>query len=158
MIALSLVITSMLAGAHTSQCTLNPLPLAVEVVRSSKDVKSYVVMNPKAMSILLKDGTLIRVVSMGCVDSGSIAHAWINNPPPPEDKAAWNKLFIKIASAAFDPADAKSFSAWIPSASFTSTNGSLLSASTSENVDMSIDVSPLFDAVTTEITMSVTYH
>jgi len=158
MIALSFVMASLLAGGGASQCTMNPLPLAVEAVRASKDVKSFVVASPQSMSILLKDGTLIRVVSMGCVDSGSVAHIWINNPPPAEDKVGWRKLFIKIASAAFDPVDSKIFAAWVPEAKFTSTDRFILSAAISENVDLSIDVVPLIDGVSAEVTMSVTYH
>ncbi|WP_430387273.1 hypothetical protein [Dyella sp. 20L07] len=137
---------------------MNPLPLAVEAVKTSIDVKDFVVISPKSMSILLKDGTLVRVVSMGCVDSGSVAHIWVSNPPPTEDKVAWGKLFIKIASAVFDPADAKSFAAWLPEAEFTRTDRFILSASTSQNIDMAIDVESLFDGITVEITMSVTYH
>lgn len=80
MIALSFAIASLLADGSVTQCTMNPLPLAVKAVKAFKDVKSFVVASPQSMSILLKDGTLIRVVSMGCVDSGSVAHIWVNNP------------------------------------------------------------------------------
>ncbi|PMQ02720.1 hypothetical protein DyAD56_22860 [Dyella sp. AD56] len=158
MIATSFVIASLLAGNNATQCTMNPLPLAVDAVRASKDVKSFVVASPKSMSLLLKDGTLIRVASMGCVDSGSVAHIWVNNPPPAEDEVAWRKLFIRIASAAFDPIDSKNFAAWLPSAKFTRTDRFILSAGISENVDLSIDVEPLIDERSAEITMSVTYH
>ena len=97
-------------------------------------------------------------VSMGCVDSGSVAHIRINNRPPVEDKTAWSKLFIKIASATFDPADSKSFAAWLPDAKFTRTERFILSAGVSKNIDLSIDVEPLIDGMSTEVTMSVTYH
>lgn len=158
MIALSFVVASLLVSGDANQCTMNPPPLAVEAVKASKDVKSFVVVSPKSMSILLKDGALIRVVSMGCVDSGSVAHVWVSNPPPAEDEMAWRKLFIRIASAAFDPADSKSIAAWLPEAKFTRTDRLILSAGISENVDLSIDVEPLVDGMGAEVTMSVTYH
>lgn len=158
MIALSLVIASLSVGGDASQCTMNPMPLAVEAVKASKDVKSFVVASPKSMSILLNDGTLIRVVSMGCVDSASVAHIWVNNPPPAEDEAAWRKLLIRIASVAFDPADSKSFAAWLSETKFTHTDRFALSAGISEDVDLSVDVEPLIDGMSAEVTMSVTYH
>lgn len=158
MIALSLIMASLLAGGDAVQCTMNPLPLAVKTVKSSKEVKSFVLVNPKTMSVLFKDGTLVRVVSMGCVDSGSVAHIWVNNPPSVEDELAWKKLLARIALATFDPADSKSFETWLPEVKFTRTDKFALSAGISENVDLSIDVEPLFDKMGAEVTMSVIYH
>lgn len=71
---------------------------------------------------------------------------------------AWSKLFIKIASAAFDPVDSKSFAAWLSEARLTSTDRFILSAAIGENVDLSIDVEPLIDGMSAEVTMSVIYH
>jgi hypothetical protein len=158
MIAIGLVLASILGGSEISSCPMNPPPLAMEAVKSSRDVKNFVVGSPQSMSILLKDGTLIRVVSMGCVDSGSTATIWVNNPPQPGDERAWRELFIRLASIAFDPAESKSFVAWIPKAKFTRTDKSVLSAGMSENVDLSINVQPMVDGMGDEITMSFTYH
>jgi hypothetical protein len=46
MIALSFAMASLLAGGGASPCTMNPLPLAVEAVMASKDVKSFSLQAP----------------------------------------------------------------------------------------------------------------
>lgn len=158
MIAIILAASSLLGTGDAYQCTMNPPPLAVETVKSSRDVDSFVVTTPKTMSILLKDGTLVRVISMGCADSGSVANAWVSNPPSAEDEEAWRRLLIRIAAAVFDHGESKSFSTWISDARFTHSDRFLLEASISGDIDLSIYVQELSDKMGAEITMSFTYH
>jgi hypothetical protein len=158
MTPLIIAIASLLADSNAFQCPMNPLPVAVHAAKASKDTQSFVLVNTRTMSILLKDGTLVRVISMGCVDSGVIANAWINNPPPAEDEEAWRKLLTKITSAAFDPAESKGFATWISDAEFTRSDNFLLHAGTSGNVDMSIYVKQLSDKMGAEATISFIYH
>jgi hypothetical protein len=48
---------------------MKPPPLAVEAFKSSKEVRALVVDGLKSASLLLKDGSVMRVMSMACVDS-----------------------------------------------------------------------------------------
>jgi hypothetical protein len=158
MTAIAVLLASLLASGSAGECPMNPLPLAVDSVKSSDYVKSYVVVNPKVMSILLTDGKVMRVVSSGCVDSGSVATVWIDDAPPAKDLAAWRKLLTRLASVAFDPSDSKMFADWLAVTSFSTTDRSSLVAISSEDIDMSVFVGPVADGFATEITMSVTYH
>ncbi|WP_146010602.1 hypothetical protein [Dyella sp. AD56] len=92
---------------------MHPPPLDVATMRASKDVKDIVI-DPSKLSanMLLKDGSSVRIINMGCQHSGSVARSWVMNPASLSDSAAWIQEADKIARIAFTPTEAKSFVAW----------------------------------------------
>jgi hypothetical protein len=148
---------TMLALSGGSECTMNPPPLAIETFRASEEVKAYVADSSKSASVLLKDGSYIRVINMACVDSGAIAKAWIPNPPPESDLAAWRKLFAKVAGIAFG-SYAQPFKVWIPKANFKKDDNFILSASTNQSVELEIIVKSLDESMGDIVTISYTYN
>jgi hypothetical protein len=149
--------TTMLALSGCAICTINAPPLAVDAVTASADVKSYVTDSTHSASILLKDGSYIRVINMACVDSGAVARAWIPHPPEVGDIAAWRKLFSKIAGIAFGSYD-QPFKAWIPKANFKKDDHFVLSTSVSDPVQMEITVESMDESMGDVVTISYTYN
>lgn len=153
----SLLLASTFALGGQPQCTMKPPTIETKAIKASKDVRSFVIDDSRSASIFLINGDFIRVVGMGCVDSGSVARLWITSPPPDSDVAAWRALFVKTAKIAFG-AYAGSFESWVPKASFTSSDRFVLTASISGDVDMRIDVQRMGEGMGDMVTMSFTYH
>lgn len=160
MTALALILSSLLVTGTGGQptCSMNPLPLDVKAIRSSKDVRSFVADSPLSASILLSNGNIMRVRNMGCADSGGVAKIWMASPPKDGDYSEWRKLFIELAKIAFGSNSSDSFASWVPKATFTGTDRFVLTASTSGDVDMSINVQRDADGLGDVVTMSFTYH
>jgi hypothetical protein len=108
-----LMAAALVTGASEDECPMRPPPLDIATMQTSKDVKSIVVDYPKrTANLLLKDGSAVRVINMGCQHSGSIAQSWVMNPPPISDGAAWIKRAEQLAGIAFTPGESKLFDAW----------------------------------------------
>jgi hypothetical protein len=108
-----LVASAIGIGSGGDDCPMRPPPLDVAAMQSSKDVKSMVIDYPKrTANLLMKDGSTVRVINMGCQHSGSIARSWVMNPPSLSDDAAWIKEADRLASIAFTPGEAKEFISW----------------------------------------------
>lgn len=95
--SLGLIAASVLLASGLPQCPMRPPPLAVEAFESSKEVRAFVVDGPNSASLLLKDGSVMRVMSMACVDSGAVAKILIPKPPPATDISSWRKLTARLA-------------------------------------------------------------
>ena len=106
-------------GTNDGECPMRPPPLDVAAMQSSKGVKSIVIDYPKrTANLLLKDGSAVRVINMGCQHSGSIARSWVMNPPSLSDDAAWTKEADRLASIEFTPGEAKRFISWAAEKNF----------------------------------------
>lgn len=157
MTLLPILLAIALAGDKPA-CSMKALPIDIRAIKDSKEVRSYVLDTPQSASILLTNGNLIRVVNMGCVDSGGVAHIWVASPPNEKDYAQWRKLFIATAKVAFGSNSSESFASWVPQASFSKTDRFALNASISGDVDMWIDVQHTTDGIGDVVTMSFTHH
>jgi hypothetical protein len=147
-------------GANDDDCPMRPPPLDVATMQSSKDVKSIVIDDPKrTANLLLKDGSAVRVINMGCQHSGSIARSWVMNPPSLSDDAAWTKEADRLASIAFTPGEAKRFISWAAQNKLQKDNDRLGRDGTHEGDLMyySIEVEPADLAMGTWLTISYSY-
>ena len=157
MIALSLVASLMLAASKPSNCPMTPPPLAVDTFKSSKEVKSFVVDSPKSANLLLKDGSLVRIKSMGCVDSGAVAQVLVPNPPSDNDIATWRKLFSRLAKTAFG-SYGDGIAQWVPDAKFERTDRYILNASGGEDPQFEITVENTAYSMGYVVTLSFNYN
>lgn len=113
--------------------------------------------NPKSASLLLKNGSLIRVMSMGCVDSGAVARIVVPNPPAADDVATWRVLLVRLTRVSFG-SYASDMATWIEHAHFKRTDGSVLSAGGGENPLFDIAVESTAYAIGNVVTLSYTYN
>lgn len=154
---LGFVMASMLATANSSDCFMQPPPLALEVFKTSKDIKAFVVDSPKSASILLKDGSLIRVVSMACADSGAVAQILLPNPPAVSDMAAWRKLLARLIVTAFGTYGT-SMAAWIRDARFEQAGQFVLYANGGEDPQFEITIDRNATTSGDVVTLSYRYN
>lgn len=147
------------SGSPDTDCTMQPPPLDIATMHATRDVKSLVV-DPSKLSanMLLKDGSSVRVVNMGCQHSGSVARAWVMNPPSLSDSAAWIKEANKVARIAFTPPQAKSFAEWIKNRELEKTDDQLAQEGTDQTeITYSIEVEPASMAMGSWLTISYSY-
>jgi hypothetical protein len=153
----SFLMASMLAASNPTDCPMRPPPLGMEAFKSSSDIKAYVADSPKSASILLKDGSLIRVMSMGCVDSGAVAQIILPSPPADNDIAAWRKTLSHLSKIAFGSYGDK-VASWVSTAKLGRTEGFVLSASGGDNPQFEVTVQDTTYSMGYVVTMSYSYN
>jgi len=161
MIIHGLLVASLIGMASPgADYPMRPPPLDVAAIRASSDVKSFVIAPSKlSASILLKDGSSVRVINMGCQHSGSFARSWVMNPAPLGDSAAWIQEADKIARIVFTPGEAKSFVAWAANGQLQRTDDSRLVLDGTGHGDLSysIEVEPMGMGMGAWLTVSYAY-
>lgn len=74
----TLLLAVMLAAPSGDQCTMQAPPLEVERIKREATIRAVVAeKSGRALSALLKDGTQLRVETMGCEHAGMNAALWL---------------------------------------------------------------------------------
>lgn len=117
--------TALQAGAAPRlQCPMKPLPVPVTTIARSRNVRSHV-NSPDLLSasILLKDGTMIRVVNSGCDKSGGKLLVWVNGEVSRFDANFWLQESLKYSRVAFQADISKDLEVTIKQAKFAASEG-----------------------------------
>jgi hypothetical protein len=147
-------------GFPGDDCPMRPPPLDIAGIRASKDVKSLVVdSSRRSASLLLRDGSSVRVINMGCQHSGSVARAWVVNPAPLNDGRVWIGEANKLARIVFTPAEARSFFAWASNGQLRKTgdNRMVLEGQGGGEITYSVEVEPASMGMGAWLTISYYY-
>ena len=91
--------------ASAGECTMKPAPIDVHRIAREPAIKSYVVDSKNlALTALLKNGSAMRLLQMGCEHSGASVSLWFDSKLDPSYSKAWAKEIGTVVRIAFAPA------------------------------------------------------
>ena len=94
--------------ATDTDCTMQPAPINIQRIAHRPEVKSYTVdKNKLALTALLKNGQVVRLVHEGCAHSGAEAALWFESNIAASDVETWLKEALILSRIAFTPDIAK---------------------------------------------------
>jgi hypothetical protein len=146
-------------SAVPEDCPMRPPPLDLKNIQSHSEVKSYVMdVNGKGATILLKDGSVLRILNMGCQHSGASAQLWIPlDAPATSDIKSWTVKAKLAADIGFTPNEAKPFDAWLSTAKLTTHSDNTLAGDGTGLGDLSYSVAVSAYGGTTGTFLEITY-
>lgn len=143
------------------KCLMRPPQIDVHNIKYSAVVKSFVVDEDKrTASVLLKDGSVLRVTNGGCEHAYSTVRLLVVGPKPlASDVEAWVKMAKQASDIGFDPVESRLFDRWLGTAKFTRHGNNGLSAEgvTAGAVQYEVDVTNFDSDIGAVVTVSYTY-
>jgi len=104
LVVISLLFAPQFSLAAESNCTMQPAPINIHRIAHRPEVKSYSVdKNKLALTALLKNGQVVRLVHEGCAHSGAEAALWFESNIAASDVNNWLKEVNKLSRIAFAP-------------------------------------------------------
>ncbi len=104
LIVIALLVSPRFSLAADTDCTMQPAPIDIHRIAHRPEVKSYAVdKNKLAVTALLKNGQVVRLVHEGCAHSGAEAALWFESNIAASDVKNWLKEANKLSRIAFTP-------------------------------------------------------
>lgn len=140
---------------------MRPPPLEVSQVASLKAVKSFTVDADKlGASVLMKDGSIIRILNEGCEHSGTDVVLWLPTLSPLkfDTKALVEKVKL-AAKIGFRTIEEPGFAIWIDGARFAEqADGSLVAEGSRGSISYSAEFKADFHTTGTVVRVSYSYN
>ena len=142
-------------------CFMRPPPLEISNIASRTEVKSFAVDADKlGASVLLKDGSLIRILNEGCEHAGADVVLWLPTLSPLKfDAKTLIEKAKRAAGIGFRTVEAPDFAAWIDKTSFVEQrDGALAAEGEHHGVVFNAEFGPDFSTTGTVVRISYSYE